>query len=153
MKNVISFSLWGNNPLYTRGAINNADLALDVYPGWICYYFCNSCVPAEVIEELKSRKNTNVIQIESIGDNRSAMNRFLAVDFIDVQRAIFRDADSRVSFREKLAVDDWIASDADIHIMRDHPYHAWLYKQECLGLNVINLKVKCLMQLNDIIHL
>ena len=59
MKNVISFSLWGNNSLYTRGAINNADLALDVYPGWVCYYFCNSCVPDEIIKELKTRKNTN----------------------------------------------------------------------------------------------
>lgn len=134
MKNVISFSLWGNNPLYTRGAINNADLALDVYPGWVCYYFCNSCVPEEIIKELKTRKNTNVIQIESIGDNRSAMNRFFAVDFADVQRAIFRDADSRVSFREKLAVDEWIKSDADIHIMRDHPYHAWFIQAGMFGL-------------------
>jgi hypothetical protein len=34
-----------------------------------------------------------------------------------------RDTDSRLSNREKLAVDEWLESDKDFHIMRDHPYH------------------------------
>jgi hypothetical protein len=34
-----------------------------------------------------------------------------------------RDTDSRISVREKLAVDEWLSSDKDFHIMRDHPYH------------------------------
>jgi hypothetical protein len=40
-----------------------------------------------------------------------------------------RDTDSRLSNREKLAVDEWLESDKDFHIMRDHPYH----KTEILG--------------------
>ena len=32
MKKVISFSLWGDIPRYTVGAIKNADLALRFYP-------------------------------------------------------------------------------------------------------------------------
>ena len=35
MKKVISFSLWGDNPKYTIGAIKNAELIDTIYPGWI----------------------------------------------------------------------------------------------------------------------
>jgi len=38
---------------------------------------------------------------------------------------IFRDTDSRLNWREKYAVDDWLNSDKTIHIMRDHPYHGY----------------------------
>jgi len=36
MKKIISFSLWGDNPIYTQGAIRNAELAKEVYPDWVC---------------------------------------------------------------------------------------------------------------------
>ena len=34
-----------------------------------------------------------------------------------------RDSDSRLNAREKAAVDEWLASGASIHVMRDHPNH------------------------------
>jgi len=34
MKKIISFSLWGDNPVYTQGAIRNAELAKEIYPDW-----------------------------------------------------------------------------------------------------------------------
>ncbi len=36
MKRVISYSLWGDNPKYTIGAIKNAELALTYYPDFEC---------------------------------------------------------------------------------------------------------------------
>ena len=36
---------------------------------------------------------------------------------------ISRDTDSRLSLRERAAVDEWMESDKGFHIMRDHPYH------------------------------
>ena len=36
---------------------------------------------------------------------------------------ISRDTDSRLNMREKIAVDEWLASDKDFHIMRDHCCH------------------------------
>ena len=48
--------------------------------------------------------------------------RFFAAADSDVM--ISRDTDSRLGYREKAAVDEWLDSDADFHIMRDHPYHA-----------------------------
>ena len=40
-----------------------------------------------------------------------------------VDTLISRDLDSRFTNREKDAVDDWLKSDKDIHLMRDHPGH------------------------------
>ena len=34
MKKIISLSLWGDNPVYTQGAIRNAELAKEIYPDW-----------------------------------------------------------------------------------------------------------------------
>mgnify|MGYP006292180853 FL=1 len=34
-----------------------------------------------------------------------------------------RDADSVLNIRERAAVDDWLASGAAFHVMRDHPVH------------------------------
>ena len=34
-----------------------------------------------------------------------------------------RDADSRLTNRGRIAVDDWLASDENSHIMRDHLQH------------------------------
>jgi len=149
MKKVISFSLWGNNPLYTIGAIQNADLALSIYPDWTCYYFCNTCVPVNIIDQLKQRTNTNVIQMSSIGDNRSAMNRFLAIDFPETEYVIFRDADSRLSNREKLAVDEWLKENTDVHVMRDHPYHGWFIQAGMFGVRCEKFKGKIYNAINN----
>jgi hypothetical protein len=36
---------------------------------------------------------------------------------------IVRDTDSRLNMREKLAVDEWLNTESDFHIMRDHIWH------------------------------
>ena len=35
---VIAFSLWGDNPKYTLGALQNLSLAKLVYPDWVCRF-------------------------------------------------------------------------------------------------------------------
>jgi hypothetical protein len=51
--------------------------------------------------------------------------RFLAADEHEAEAAIFRDVDSRLSEREVAAVDEWLSSGKQFHIMRDHPAHRW----------------------------
>ena len=51
------------------------------------------------------------------------LTRFLVYDDPKVRLAIVRDADSRLSPRELFAVNEWISSDLDFHIMRDHAAH------------------------------
>jgi hypothetical protein len=52
--------------------------------------------------------------------------RFMVYDDKEVERFIVRDTDSRLNTREKEAVDQWIESDKNLHIMRDHPQHGVL---------------------------
>jgi hypothetical protein len=51
------------------------------------------------------------------------MWRFEAIDEPDVEIMISRDTDTRILFREKMAVEEWINSNKIFHIMRDHPWH------------------------------
>ena len=52
--NVIAFSLWGENPRYLRGAIRNAQLAPDLYPGWMCRFYLDDSVPMATVLELET---------------------------------------------------------------------------------------------------
>jgi hypothetical protein len=121
---VISFSLWGNNPTYTIGAIKNADIAAELFPEWKCIFYCFSTVPQDTINQLKSKPNTIVRMVDGEGDNRGMFNRFYPAEEEGVERMICRDTDSRLSPREVLAVNDWVNKGTDFHIMRDHPYHS-----------------------------
>jgi len=58
----------------------------------------------------------------------------LAADKPDCECAVFRDADSRLSVREKAAVDEWISSGKTLHVMRDHPGHGIPYGNDRLGI-------------------
>ena len=123
LKKVISFSLWGSNPRYTLGAIANADLAAEVYPGWICRFYVANDVPAETMAQLGRRDNVELVAAQRQGDWRGLFWRFRCAGDRSVDVMISRDADSRLGYREKAAVDEWLASDRDFHIMRDHALH------------------------------
>ena len=121
---VIAFSLWGDNPIYTIGAIKNADLAKELYPEWKCWFYTGKSCPKKIVQQLKSRDNCLVIPMEDEGDWTGMFWRFLPASnsFVDVM--ISRDTDSRLNERERDAVNEWLRSDKKFHIMRDHPYHA-----------------------------
>ena len=125
MYKIISFSLWGDNPKYTIGAIKNAELAQDIYPEWICRFYLGNDVPVDISEALL-KEGAEVVPMGDSGWN-GMFWRFFAANGDDIM--ISRDTDSRLGTREKAAVDEWLASDKDFHIMRDHPYH----RTEILG--------------------
>jgi hypothetical protein len=122
-KKLITFSLWGSNPKYTVGAIRNAVLANTIYPGWVCRYYIGKSVPNEIVQTLKNFNNVEIIEMEEEGNWSGMFWRFYPASEQDVDVMISRDCDSRLSLREKLAVDEWLKSDKGFHIMRDHPWH------------------------------
>ena len=123
MKKIISFSLWGNDPKYTIGAIRNAELSPTIYPDWICRFYIGKSTSNEIVNKLKSFEHVEVIEMDIDGDWTGMFWRFYPASEEDVDVMISRDCDSRLSEREKLAVDEWLNSDKGFHIMRDHPYH------------------------------
>jgi hypothetical protein len=123
MKKVISFSLWGEHPKYTIGAIKNADLAAIFYPDWICRFYVAKDVPLHIIQELLARNNTEVFVVNERPNWIGMFWRFFAACDPLVDVMISRDTDSRLGEREMLAVKDWENGDRAFHIMRDHPQH------------------------------
>ena len=125
MVKVISFSLWGDNPFYNIGAIENAKTFHHFYPGFECWFYIHQkSVPKSTIQALQTIKNVKVIFKE--GDLKSCkprMWRFEPIDEKNVEIMLVRDSDSRITEREKVVVDEWIKSKKLFHIMRDHPYH------------------------------
>ena len=122
-KNIIAFSLWGDDPVYTHGAIVNAQMAPNIYPSWQCRFYCDDSVPMPIRKELK-RLGSDIRMIEDPGLNDlKTIWRFLVADDPDVDRFVCRDTDSRLNTQEAVAVDAWIKSGKPFHVMRDHVYH------------------------------
>lgn len=122
MKKLICFSLWGDNPKYTIGAIRNAELIKTVYPGWKARFYCGTSVPQSIISELL-KLNSEVIVMSVPGDWSGMFWRFEAIAEPDVEVMLSRDTDSRLSVREAKAVNQWLSTDKLFHVMRDHPEH------------------------------
>lgn len=119
MKRIISFSVYGNDPKYTMGLLRNIELSQTIYPDWEVYVYYNDTVTPEMLEKYK---HNHVKLFDMTNYNLPGMFwRFLPND---CERFISRDADSRLSYREKYAVDEWIESGKMLHVMRDHPHHS-----------------------------
>ena len=147
MKKLITFSLWGEDPKYCVGAVQNAELAQQIYPGWVCRFYIGSSVPFEVTEELMQKTEhwarysqidgkwtplcggsldsveLEIYHMDEPGDWRAMFWRFTPASDDGVDVFISRDCDSRLSQREAVAVQQWLESPKLIHVMRDHQHH------------------------------
>lgn len=121
---LVSFSLWGNNPKYCVGAVRNAELIKDIYPNWVARFYIHKDVNKNYIDQINNL-GAQVKIIEENSDWKAMMWRYLPAKDKDVELFISRDCDSRINNREKAAVDQWLSSDKNFHIMRDHPYHGF----------------------------
>ncbi len=122
-RDVVAFSLWGDVPLYTRGAIENAAAIPSLLPGWTCRVYHDDSVPKGILGELAARGAELVAMPPHRETGLGLFWRFgVAVD-PSVRRFLCRDADSRPSPREAAAVEAWVASGRDFHIIRDEVLH------------------------------
>lgn len=138
MLKVISYCLWGNDPKYVVGMQRNIELAAKIYPEWIVSIQFG-CDMIDTMWELGKFADSLGVVLDSTWHEKSDWTLMLDRFVPEARRydvVISRDADSRLTPREKAAVDQWLASDKGIHIMHDHPYHAvpmlggmWGYKQ------------------------
>lgn len=121
---VISYSLFGTDPLYQVGAVENTRICLGLYPGWLLRFYVGDSIPASVRSEITAYGNAEVVPMVGLPEDWwSTFWRFRALrdDYLDA--VMFRDCDSRPDTRERAAVDEWLASGTECHIMRDHPEH------------------------------
>lgn len=121
MEKLISISVWGTNPRYYEGALKNIELAKTIYEGWNFKIFHDSSVPKEILKNFCDN-GAETIDFTNKTKLSGHFWRFFAADATD-QITIFRDSDSRLSYREKECVDEWILSDKKYSIIRDHIRH------------------------------
>src|SRR5436309_2884798 len=99
---IISFSLYGSLPLYTVGAVKNAELVHKIYPDWTARFYIDGTVPHETVAALRDR-GAQVISVDA--ENRGPMYgrywRLWVAAEPEVDRFIVRDVDSRLNWREK----------------------------------------------------
>jgi hypothetical protein len=119
---VVSFALFGDNPIYSCGAIANARLMGQIYPGWVASFFVGPSVGDDVRRSL-IELGAQVHQIDEPETMISTMWRFRAALIPGVERVVFRDCDSRLTNRERDCVRQWEQSGKSLHIIRDHPWH------------------------------
>lgn len=133
-KNLITFSLFGNNPLYCVGAVENARLAKQIYPDWIARFYVADDVSEEYISQLKDYGAEVIIcHRNSSYDGLNWRFRPFIDDYVHFW--ISRDCDSRLSWRERRAVDEWIQSDKSFHLMRDSHNHLYEIMAGMFGVN------------------
>lgn len=95
-----------------------------VYPDWSLVVFIDETVPEIFVKKLLEG-GCDIVKVDPATEQNGMMWRFNLVALGRFERVIFRDADSRLTVREKLAVDAWMKSAKPLHIMRDHPFHRY----------------------------
>lgn len=116
MNKIISMSAFGTDTKYFVGAQRQAELAQKNYPDWQIRIYTNNL-------SLLNNINDNVEVIEV---NESSWGPFWRFDPLfedDNNITIVRDSDDRITLREVMAVEEWLNSDAVLHIIKDHEAH------------------------------
>ena len=120
MKRVLSFTLYGTDPRYNVGAVKNAVLAARIYPEFKARFYFGSDVPRQTITTLGLMPNVEMFKVDGYHGQFSNAWRFLAFSDPEVEIAIMRDTDARLTARERIAVNEWIESGIKYHSMKDH---------------------------------
>ncbi|MBY6266395.1 hypothetical protein EI613_31525 (plasmid) [Azospirillum sp. 412522] len=120
---LISMSVWGDQPMYWEGVLENARIAPVIYPGWRLRIYTDT---ENAFTREAERLGAEIRVMRNRGGIHGMFWRFLPAAEPDVEAVIVRDADSRLNLREAAAVAEWLASGRGTHVMRDHPHHlAW----------------------------
>lgn len=120
---IICFSLWGDDPTFAQGALENLRLAPRIYPGWGVRIYARDDVHAATLQALRTAGAEVIVKRQTRGAWEGLFWRFLPASDPSVERFICRDLDCRLNERERAAVDEWIASGRAFHTMRDHVEH------------------------------
>ena len=125
---LISYSLFGTNPIYLDGAVQNSADAVKFYPDYVARFYVHESVKKSVVDKLKENGARIVIK-KSDPEKFGYYWRFDPICGGVCERVLIRDTDSLMSERESYAVLEWEESGLPVHIMRDD----WAHEHEIVG--------------------
>lgn len=112
---VFSFCLYGTEPNYYTGLLENIAIIKQYYPDFTIMVYKGFCDPSWVIPDGVVVDNTN---------REGAINallRYIPINYAEV--GFVRDADSRVTARDRWCIDEFLKSNKSYHSIRDHFWH------------------------------
>jgi hypothetical protein len=150
----ISFSLWVEEQTlskgakkddiantYLQGAIENLKLQKLYFKDWKIRVYLDSSVPIDYQNEIQQLGGEIVNMDES--KIHGMYWRFLIIEDPNVDVFIVRDTDSRISYHDQNAVNQWLKSNKILHICRDHPHHYYKMLGGMWGFkNYLDRKIK-----------
>jgi hypothetical protein len=121
MKQLIAYSLYGSEERYTIGAIKNAILATRHFKGFTLRFYTGASVPESIKQTLRLFPHVQLVDQPGPEDHTAKLWRFQALTDQDFDIVLSRDVDARLTHRERIAHEEFLASGLDFHIMKDHP--------------------------------
>lgn len=119
---VFSFCLYNEpNSFYYSGLLENIDLIHTHFPGWGIYVYIGNDVPDEFCQKLEQLGCT--LRYTNVNGDLNMVQRYFAIDEPDVDIMIVRDADSRVHWKDRWAIQHFLKSSYIAHTIRDNPEH------------------------------
>jgi hypothetical protein len=124
MVNVFSFCLYGpRNDRYYLGMQQNVLLALKYFPSWKVYVYVGPDVESDLLDWLRAYPNV-VLRETGVLGAINMIHRFYAIDEPEVQLMLVRDADSRIHWKDRWAIQEFANSPQYVaHTIRDNVVH------------------------------
>lgn len=121
--NVFSFCIYGpEQPKYHGDLLRNIDIITEHFPDWRIFIYVGADTTDSYIRTLSSYPNV-LLRFTNIVGHKNSVHRFFAIDEPNVNLMVVRDADSHVHWKDRWAINDFLASGKGAHMIRDHPLH------------------------------
>lgn len=112
---VFSFCLYGTEPNYYTGLLENIKLIRDHFPEFEIFVFRGVCDPTWTIPE-----GVTVVETQREGTVNTIF-RYLPLQTAEI--GFVRDTDSRITERDRWCIRDFLESPYSYHVIRDHIWH------------------------------
>lgn len=123
MVNVFSFCLYGpEKRKYYQGLRENIEIIESYFPSWKAYIYCAPDVTQQMLDWLKSHGCVVLRETHEFGAV-NMVHRFFAIDEPDVDVMFSRDADSRIHWKDRWAIKQFMDSTHTVHVIRDNEMH------------------------------
>lgn len=126
--------------------IQNIELIQKHYPQWKVYLYVSPDVDSGFIQQVSQYLNVVLRPTGKLGTiNR--LERLFAIDEPDVETMFVRDADSRVHWKDRWAINNFLSKPQFIaHVIRDHKEHGVKIPAGLWGIHKIDINVKSLYE-------
>lgn len=111
---VFSFCLYGTERNYYIGLLENIKIIHEFFPDFEIHVFKGICDPSWVLDNVVVHETNKVGPV-------NMFYRVLPIKTVEI--GFIRDADSRITERDRWTINRFLGSSKNYHIIRDHYYH------------------------------